>query len=452
MVVDHVLNLKYDELTNKQWPKLLQKLTFVNGQNEIVECFKQIYTRGEVQLPRGAWEYVDGEFRLPYQDKRVCPDMPKLDFTVELDDIEKDERFKGQSDAVAAMFDREQGQIIRPPGTGKTQIALAFVAEVGTRTLIIVHTEDILNQWIDYAREAIPGIDIGIVRGKKAEIGHLTIATIQTIRNHIVGKKRAWWEQFGCVIADESHHGAATSWESVINWCPAKYRFGFTASPTRADGMHPALEWVFGPVIHKQRFSSPVKLSVKPVRTSFAFSYRGRFDWTPMVDALCEDERRNRQIAKIADREIERGNSVLILSRRIAHLGNIAELMRNESEILTGQRKSGDRKRILGAFRSGAVSCLLATQLADEALDVPRLNRVILTHPGKHEGRIVQQIGRAIRMFPGKKDAVIYDMVDWRIGVLRRQWNARRHTYRKSRIPVSHIKRRGLRLGGNNGA
>jgi superfamily II DNA or RNA helicase len=440
MIVDNFITLGFDELNRRRWERTLKKLTFINGQNEIIQCFQQLYTRGEVRLPRGAWELVDD---LDYRDHRVKPLMPSLEFTLKLDDVEKDERFKGQSDAVNAMFANEQGQIIRPPGTGKTQIALKFIAECETTTLVIVHTEDILKQWEEYAADAIPGIDIGIVRGKRAEIGHLTIATVQTLRNHVVGKKRAWWEQFGCVIADEAHHGAAPSWDSVVNKCPAFYRFGFTASRTRADGMHPALRWIFGKVIHEQKFSSPVELSVKPVRTKFYFPYRGQWSWTPMINALTTDERRNRQIANIINKETARGNSILVLSRRIEHLGNIQQWVNGRSEVLTGARKTNERKEILSQFRSGELPCLLATQLADEALDVPRLSRVILTHPGKHEGRIVQQIGRAIRTFPDKKDAIIYDMVDWRVGVLRRQYAQRRRTYHQLKISIRKRRRVG---------
>lgn len=440
MIVDNFITLGFDELNRRRWERTLKKLTFTNGQNEIIQCFQQLYTRGEVRLPRGAWSLVDD---LDYRDKRSAPLMPSLEFTLKLDDVEKDPRYAGQSDAVAAMLSQEQGQIIRPPGTGKTQIALAFVAQCETSTLVIVHTEDILNQWMEYAQDAIPGIEIGVVRGKREEIGHLTIATVQTIRNYVVGRKKGWWEQFGAVIADEAHHGAAPTWDSVINKCPAKYRFGFTASKTRADGMHPALRWIFGSVIAEQKFSSPVKLKVCPVRTQFYFPYRGRFDWTPMVNALTEDKRRNGTIARIAKREIDRGNSVLVLSRRIEHLNRIAEIIgEDHCAVLTSKRSSDERKEILSAFRDGSLSCLLATQLADEALDVPRLNRVVLTHPGKHEGRIIQQIGRAIRSHESKEDAVIYDICDRRVKVLWRQYTQRRRTYRQLNIPIRRRRRK----------
>jgi superfamily II DNA or RNA helicase len=435
--VSRKISIGYDELTEKEWQKLFRALTFVNGDGEIVECWKQIYTRERVDIPRGAWNLVS---QLDYYDKRVKPEAPEMKFTVQLDDVSKDERFGDQTLALKSMLLQEQGQIIRPPGTGKSQIVLAFAAQCKTTCLVIVHTEDILNQWIRYAEESLPGIDVGVIRGSKCELRQLTIGTIQTLRRFPVGDPL--WEKFGAVIADEAHHGAAPSWEVVMNSCPAFYRFGMTASETRADGMHPALNFIIGPVIHKQEFSSPVSLRVKPVRTSFYFGFRGPFDWMPMLNRLIKDEARNQQIADIATAEIQEGNSILVLSRRIEHLERISLLLnKGEFEILTGKRDSYTRKCILEDFRDGKLKCLLATQLADEALDVPRLNRVVLTHPGKHEGRLIQQIGRAIRQHPDKDDAVIYDVMDTRVGVLRRQWSQRKQAYKKAGIRVGKLGR-----------
>ena len=435
MIVGRNIQIDDEELSDREWQRLLNKLTFLNGDQEVVECYRREYTKGKIVIPRGAWNLVD---HLDYYDRRVLPPMPELKFTIDLDNVEKDERFKGQSEAVEAMLEHGQGQVLRPPGTGKSQIVLAFVARCKTRSLVIVHTEDILNQWIEYAKEAIPDIEIGVIRGSRCEIGHLTIATIQTLKNY---SDPSFWKQFGAIIADEAHHGAAPSWEATMNLSPAFYRFGVTASATRADGMHPALKYIFGPVIHEQEFSSPVKLKVVPIRTKLKFRYRGSFDWSKLLNELVRDDDRNQQIAEVADAEIEKGNSVLVLSRRIEHLEHIAGRMRGPCEILTGQRKSKDRRRILDGFRRGRIQCLLATQLADEALDVPRLNRVILTHPGKHEGRLIQQIGRAIRTHPNKDNAIIYDVVDMKINVLRRQWSQRKQTYRKAGISIKALGR-----------
>lgn len=441
MIVSRWLKVKFSELSSREWKKLEKALTYQKPNGDMVISYRKRLVKGDYIIPRGAWNLLPDH--IVYEDQRSCPKMPALNFTVELDRTDLDPRYEGQTDCVNAMLREQQGLLLRPPGTGKTQIALAFAAACRTRTLVLVHTEDILDQWMRYVAEAIPELKgkVGVIRGKQCKVGHITIATVQTLNRSYLDKGTKWWSQFGAVIADEAHHVSAPTWEKVLNACPAFYRFGFTASATRADGMHPTMRFLIGPVIHRQKFSSPVKLEVVPVRTNFRALYRGSFDWMRLVNSLVTDEERNRLIARIADEEIRKGNSVLVLSRRIEHLELVAELMRENSEILAAAKVSKtDRKRILSSFRAGEIRCVLATQLADEALDVPRLNRVLLTHPGKHEGRIIQQIGRAIRVFSEKDDAVIYDFVDRRVGVLLRQWDQRKHTYHKEKIHVRKMK------------
>jgi len=434
MIVDRWLSIDIDELTPRQWEALEKALTYENDNGDLVISYRKLVTKGKYLLPRGAWYLLPDSIR--YTDNRSKPVKPKLKFKGKLDNIEKDPRFAGQTDALRVMMEQEQGLIIRPPGTGKTEIACAFAAWAKTKTLILVHTEDILQQWVERITKLIPEADVGVIRGKEYRIGQITVATVQTLYRSYLDEGKKWWAQWGCLIADEGHHVAAQTWEAVINACPAYYRFAFTASATRADGMHPSMKFIIGPVIHRQKFTSPVALEVRPVKTDFKAAYRGPFDWGNLLNKLVRDEDRNNLIAEVVDGEIAMGHTVLVLSRRIAHLEAIAELMLEDSEILTGKRSKSDRSDILDRFRNGEIRCLLATQLADEALDVPRLNRICLTHPGKHEGRIIQQIGRALRIHPTKKDAVIFDFIDVKVGVLRRQWNQRKRTYQKLGIKV----------------
>jgi superfamily II DNA or RNA helicase len=442
MKVAGTIQLKFSEITPRDMAKLEKQLSFVRDA-DVVTCYRKFMTRGYYKLPRGAWAFVPDY--VEYEDNRTRPKLPKLNFTVTLDDTEKDPRFEGQSRAVNSMIEHEQGQIIRPPGTGKTQIALAFAAQAETRTLVLVHTKDILEQWVMNVENAIPELKgkVGIIQGKTFKIGHITIATVQTLKKFLEDKK--FWEQWGCVIADEGHHAAAQTWEWILNESPAYYRFAFTASATRADGLEKLITYLVGPIIHRKKFTSTVKLHVKQVDTGFKYPYRGPFDWGNLVRALISDKQRNTKIATLVDKEVNEGNSVLVLSRRIDHLHNIAALMSNDAEVLTGKRSQADRNRILKDFRDGKLRVLLATQLADEALDVPVLNRVFLVHPGKHEGRIIQQIGRAIRQHPDKDDAIIYDFVD-KVRVLQRQAMQRSQTYRANKITIRKGTRKKRRL------
>ncbi len=95
-----------------------------------------------------------------------------------------------------------------------------------------------------------------------------------------------------------------------------------------------------------------------------------------------------------------------------------------------------EREQIIRDFRRGKILCLLSTQLADEAIDIPRLNRIILTFPGKHDGRIIQQVGRGARSSPGKNETIVFDMVDTGIHVLERQYALRKKAYKSMKIEV----------------
>ena len=210
MKVSNLLTVEFQELESAaRMRKLEADLTFVKPNGDIVISYRKLITRGQYILPRGAWSLLPNS--IEYEDKRSCPEMPVLKFTGVLDNIEKDERYEGQSEAVESMFLNEQGLILRPPGTGKSLIALAFASICKTRTLVLVHTEDILQQWIRYVEENIPEMKgkVGVIRGRTCDIRQITIATVQTLNRRHLEKPHSWWAQFGCIIADECHHECA---------------------------------------------------------------------------------------------------------------------------------------------------------------------------------------------------------------------------------------------------
>ena len=101
-----------------------------------------------------------------------------------------------------------------------------------------------------------------------------------------------------------------------------------------------------------------------------------------------------------------------------------------EAEALTGRVARGRRVEILDRFRAGDLRVVCATSLADEGLDVSRLERLILATPARAEGRTIQRLGRLMRPHPGKGTPVLYDMVDDTV-LARRQFAARKAAYRK---------------------
>lgn len=438
MMIDSLLTIATPEMSRPEWERLFTMLTFFDDDGLEIQAYDVRDNGKQVVLPRGVLTSIPQH--VESTDLRARPRAPKLAYMKELGAP----GYEGQREALAAMVEHEHGQIIAPPGRGKTEIGLAFAAGCKTTTLIVVHTKDLYRQWTDRAKESVPGASLGEIRASHCQVGHITIAMAQTLKNYVASGDE-FWQQFGCIIVDEAHHAAAETWEWLLNSCPAYYRFGLTATERRADGRHPLVRFYIGPVIYKMPFESQVPMSIQPVKTKFGRDrvvYRGPFDWSNMLRMLVSDGERNDLIANRVLDEIEDGHTVLVLSRQIKHLEAIQEAMRaqqggaDEFTMLTGKMTGRVRDKAVQGLRDGSLRCILATQLADEGLDVPRLDRVHLTFPGKHDGRIIQQIGRAIRTFDGKEDAIINDYTDNHVGVLLRQADLRHATYRKLRIPI----------------
>jgi superfamily II DNA or RNA helicase len=435
--IDSTITIHKDALTRQEWKGLFTKLTFRDNDDIEVMAFDYVNGTEMIRLPRGTWNLLP--VHLVPRDMRSFPAMPKVAYAKTLDIA----GHEGQSDAVAAMFRAQQGQCILPPGRGKTEIALAFIGACKTRTLVVVHTKQLMEQWITRAQQSLPGIEVGKIQGKTCQVGHVTIAMAQTLKRYLQDGGK-FWRQFGCLIIDESHHAAAETWEWLLNACPAFYRFGLTATDKRADGRQALVNFYIGPVIYRAKFTSAVPISVVPVRTGFKARYRGPFDWTRLLRVLSLDEGRNGLIADYIMREFDAGQSCLVLSRHINHLEQIENHLRErmgterfrQVALLTGRLGSKKRDAIMDGARAGHIKIVLATQIMDEGADVPILSRIFLTFPGKHDGRIIQQIGRAIRAFPDKIDAVVYDFVDDFIPPLARQYAERKRTYKKLGIQL----------------
>jgi superfamily II DNA or RNA helicase len=152
-----------------------------------------------------------------------------------------------------------------------------------------------------------------------------------------------------------------------------------------------------------------------------------------LVAALAADEARNRRIVALVAAEASAGHTTLVLSGRVEHCELVAEMLRAagvDAAALTGKAARGQRRELLGRFRAGHLPVLCATSLADEGLDVPRLDRLVLATPARAEGRTIQRLGRLMRPHAGKGRPVLFDLVDeGRMAAA--QYRARCAAYRK---------------------
>jgi superfamily II DNA or RNA helicase len=158
-------------------------------------------------------------------------------------------------------------------------------------------------------------------------------------------------------------------------------------------------------------------------------------EYSQMLAELTADDRRNRMIVSdIADETRRGGGICLVLSDRRRHCEILQAMLRFgekiDAERLTGDLSPAQRRAVLERLQSGTVKVLLATgQLVGEGFDCPALSTLFLATPIRFGGRLLQYLGRVLRIAPGKGKARVYDYVDGRVDILQAAANARQRVY-----------------------
>jgi superfamily II DNA or RNA helicase len=337
-----------------------------------------------------------------------------------------------QQEAQHSLSKYSNGLIIMPCGSGKTITLLSVILRKKQWTLIIVHTVDLLNQWKEYINSFL-GISCGEIRADVVDIQPITIATIQTLSKRVLTNK--FLKMWGCIVLDEAHHSPAETFTEVMNQFPAKYRYGATATVHRSDKLEGMLFTVCGfpryriNIDELEKRGFVIKPHVEIIETNY-FGSRRSTNYNSVVTHLIRNSDRQRLILDTIESNQNHYN--LVLSNRIEHLQHLYDeyvKVDDRCALLTGNVHSKQRTEIIKDMRKGKLHTIFATQLADEGLDIPILDRVYLTVSTRSLGRIEQRIGRIQRPFHNKQDAIVYDFCDSFIPMFERHSRERIHFY-----------------------
>ena len=442
--IDSVIRFRAADISPADLESLRARLTFSNpayesaskfGKRRIPHgiprtiCLLERTAEG-VTIPRGAVnllrEVTGGDVR--FENALVRFEPSPFEFRFSLRDY--------QAEAVGALADRVQGVAVCPCGSGKTVIGAGLIARIGQPSLVLVHSLDLIEQWRGTIKGAL-GIDAAVIGGGQNEAGPVTVGMVQTLDKWAPSALHELGKYFGAVVVDECHHIPASTFRGILGALPAQWRIGLTATPKRADGLTPLLDLCIGPEVFRMTHDRLVKDGYLVVpRVEFVqtgCTTPEAKDHGAMISELVKNEKRNRLIRDLAARDARDGRTVLILSGRVQHCIDLAAELKAvgiDAEAVTGEAKKEDRQAILDRFRAGELSVVCATQLADEGLDVPRLDRIVLATPSRAEGRTIQRLGRIMRPHADKEPPILYDLVD-SSPIARSQQYARRCAYRE---------------------
>ncbi len=367
---------------------------------------------------------------------------------------------KEQQEVIDELLNHDTGVLSATTAFGKTVVAANLIAARKINTLILVHRQQLLLQWVarlsEFLRinEELPiqekkrgrkkkqGLIGQIGAGKDSLSSIIDVAIMQSLNS--AGEVKECVKNYGMVIVDECHHVPAFSFEQILKKVNAKFVYGLTATPTRKDGHHPIIFMYCGAErfrvdAKKQAEKRPFDHYVIPRFTSFRIPIDENskdLNIQELYAGITIDEIRNQLIVDDVLNSYENGRNSLVLSERTAHVMLLAKKLKEripEVLILRGGMGAKKTKEILNkisAIPTGKQLTLVATgKFIGEGFDEPRLDTLFLAMPISWKGTLQQYAGRLHRLYENKNEVQVYDYVDTHVRMLEKMYGKRLNGY-----------------------
>jgi len=319
-----------------------------------------------------------------------------------------------------------------PTGSGKTVIFAEFPRyfKMKKQMLVLAHRKELLDQACDKIRRANQSLCVSVDQaGRSADADcDVVVASVPTLGR--TGSKRLQRldpDRFFLIVIDEAHHATADTYRRVLDYFGVfapetrKLLVGFTATPKRGDGL--GLDAVFEEIVFskslpemiKTGFLSPVagyrvetEIDLSRVKTRM-----GDFVASQLSRAVNVVER-NDMIVKVFRSHLE-GKKTLCFCVDVAHAHSLAAAFNQQgiaAAAVSGDMDPSARAKALEDFHSGRIQLLTNCMVLTEGYDEPTVEGIILARPTKSSLLYTQMIGRGTRLFPGKENVTIVDIVD----------------------------------------
>ena len=327
-----------------------------------------------------------------------------------------------QTQAVDKFWQGGSGVVVLPCGAGKTIVGAAAMAVAKTNTLILVTNTVSARQWKAelLKRTTLTEEEIGEYSGSVKEIKPVTIATYQILttkrKNEYAHLSLLNAKDWGLIVYDEVHLLPAPIFKMTAD-LQARRRLGLTATLVREDGKEGDVFSLIGP----KRFDAPWKEIEEQGYIAPAACVEIRID-------LPEEERLNYAMANQEDRyriaatspmKIDvikkllakhAGEPTLIIGQYLDQIHTIADVL--DMPKITGETPVDERERLFDLFRTGAISTLVVSKVANFSIDLPEAS-VAIQISGSYGSRQeeAQRLGRLLRPKADGRTASFYTLI-----------------------------------------
>ena len=313
-------------------------------------------------------------------------------------------------------------------GAGKTFVMASLIEKFNVSPTVIVAPKVSLMVQIKTEMEKFFGTEVGMVGGGYSTICPLTVVTplsapIELIR----GAKAILW--------DEAHNiPSNTIFSLSTNAINAYYRVGVSATPWRDYGDDILIEAAISKLKPENSISAsklikigklvPCNIYFKRVNSNVTWmgNYSDTYD-----AAIVNNPIRNKMIIDTAMNSYNKNKHILILVSRVGHGELLLKMLKQRIayettlvdgekignvEFLSGEDSNEFRDATFKAIKNDFCKILIGTTIADEGLDVPCLDVLILAGAGKSSTKAFQRVGRVLRLYENKLYAEVYDFID----------------------------------------
>lgn len=359
-----------------------------------------------------------------------------INFTSKLRDYQLEICYK----ILSHLKKNQSGLVSVYTGWGKTCAALWIASQLKLKTLIIVHTENLLEQWKERINDflGIPDNEIGIIRGPKVDVENkkICIGMIQSIsmKDYPVGT----FKEFGLTLLDEVHHTPGRIFSKIFYKIGTKYNLGLSATLTRSDGLTKVIKYFLGDTIVSLKLSilNPTIIvkytNIDPLEEKRMVN--GKANIPGMINDLCDSFARNLEIVNLIKDKYNEGRKILVLSDRRNHCNELKRLL--EATIPNSENEVG---LYYGGMKNAALQesnkkrIIIATyQIASEGYDNKELDTLVFATP---KSNIEQAVGRILRQENAREPEVI-DFVDaW--SVFNNLYFSRSKFYKKKKYNIT---------------
>jgi superfamily II DNA or RNA helicase len=316
--------------------------------------------------------------------------------------------------------------VVLPTGAGKTVVFAHLIAawlalNPGWRALVLAHRTELIEQAMAKLHDVAPGLRVGMVKAQRNDtLADAIVASVQTLRNE---QRRKMLRNVGLIVVDECHHATAASYRAVLDYWPDALVVGFTATMTRSDDA--ALGDIWQDVVYMRTISEMInsdppylvrprgiRVYVDTMDMSGVRMSKGDYRESDLGAAI-EGSLAPEAIAQ-AIRKHSPDRPTLVFCPTVKSAMVVEDAIRLEgfaTGIVYGDMPADLRKATLDDFRAGRVQVLVNCMVLTEGTDLPMACTCVIARATTHVGLYIQMAGRVLRLFPGKDEALIVDVV-----------------------------------------